>query len=830
MPDGSSSGGSGDHDNNKSYKPWRVIWRQLMATNNTGPIPNRFSAFRLTPFVLACTAGFAPCAAWAQLDTGDAETPPVSANAATPETSDPAGETTAGAPAEAAAPAQTASGNARSNDLAIEEIIVTAQKREQRAMETPLSLTALDSSALADRQITGLDGLAVVSPGIRSGSQNGVNRLFIRGIGLSSFASGADPSSAFYVDGVYVGRPGFQLTSFFDVDRLEVVRGPQGTLYGRNATGGAVNLITRSPTAETTGYLDVTIGNYDLHQTQGALSGALNSSGTLLGRIAFDATNRSGYGEDVVQHHPVNDSNQQSVRGTLEYIASDKVNFKLIGEYHKEDDNNYFTMSSGAYPGQVLAGTQGSNNPANGDIPAGIEVSNSQNAATALPGNTNIREASSLTGTVNVELTDAVSFSSITGWRDSERHNAGNSDNTSAGLGNTFYNEKAEQFSQELQLNYNSDRLDGVLGLFYYHELLDNYVLVPFVQFGPGVDYIQDGTLKIDAYAAFGQATYSVQPDFRVTVGARYNSEKKVSKGAFTPPGAAPILIDDGKTWEAFTPKVGIEYDLAEDTLTYASITRGFKSGTFNTGQNNPAIDPEKITAYEVGLKSRLFDRRLELTSAAFYYDYSDLQVNKVIGLQTLTTNAASARNMGIELAATARLTRQITMDANVTYLKTEFKDFCSVNPSPGSFNEEPACAGQSGVDQTGNPLPGGQDLSGNQLPGAPEWSGGGGIEYATEVGSGGFLKARLDAVYTSLIHFSEFNDKAMSQDAVTKLNSSIRYESSSGNWSLTLWGKNITDEKTYGNKTLGVGLWGYPIYSAIDPPATYGVTFGLRL
>ncbi|WP_421793740.1 TonB-dependent receptor [Hydrocarboniphaga effusa] len=762
-------------------------------------------------------AGFAPSAAWAQLGAPDAGTDPVAVDAPAPEAAAPA------EPAAEAASAPEASAS-KGNDLAVEEIIVTAQKRAQAAMETPLSLTALDSSALADRQVAALEDLATVSPGIRSGSQNGVNRLFIRGIGLSSFASGADPSSAFYADGVYVGRPGFQLTSFFDVDRLEVVRGPQGTLYGRNATGGAVNLITRSPTEEVSGYLDTTLGNYDLHQTQGALSGKLNSSGTLLGRVAFNTLNRGGYGEDIAQHHAVNDANSKSFRGTLEYKASENVNFKLIGEHHEENDNNYFTVSSGAYPGYTLAGTQGSSNPANGSIPAGIEVSNGQDAATALPGDTNIRRASAVTGLATIQLDDNLSLSSITGWRDTDRHNASNSDNTSAGLGNTYYNESAEQFSQELQLGYNDDRWDAVLGLYYYHEKLSNYVLVPFVQFGPDFEYIQSGTMKIDAYAAFGQATYSVRPDLRVTVGARYNSEKKDTEGYFRPPSNDPasnIPIDDGKTWKAFTPKFGVEYDIAEDTLTYASVTRGFKSGTFNVGQANPAIDPEKIWAYEVGFKSRLFDRRVELTGAAFYYDYTDLQVNKIIGLQTLTTNAAAAKNMGVELATTARLTRELTFDANITYLKTEFKDFCSVSPLTPNDPADAACVNEDG---------GGRDLSGNQLPGAPEWAGGAGLEYAFAVSAGGFVKARVDSVFTSRVHFSEFNDNALSQASFGKVNASVRYESEDEKWSIAVWGKNITDEQTYGNKTLGVGLWGYPIYSAIDPPATYGVTFGLRL
>ena len=693
----------------------------------------------------------------------------------------------------------------------LDEIVVTAQKREQRAIDTPLSVTALDAAAMKEHQVQGFEDLQAISPGIQNGEQFGGNRLFIRGIGLTSFASGADPSAAFYVDGVYIGRPSEQLGSFYDVDRVEVLRGPQGALYGRNATAGAVNLITNAPTAEMSGYLDETIGNYDLHRTQGAFSGPLNDSGTLLGRVAFDFLNHSGYGYDYGSNHPINDANRQNARFTLEYKPSDKVDLKVISEFTHEADDDYYVADFGAYPGNTLAGLH-----QNGPIPPGIAVIDSQNVATNLTGLTNKRSGEAVTADLGIDLTDQLHFSSITGWRHFDRHNAENCDGTSAGLGNCAYNEWDRQISQEFALGFHDEHWNVIGGLDYYHEDLQNFVPVPFTQFtnvfGPGVPlYQQDGQMPIDAYAAFAQATYSVVPDFRVTLGGRYSDETRKTTGFFVgiPPVTMPI--DQSKTWSAFTPKVGVEYDVAKDVLWYASATNGFKSGTFDVGQINPPIDPEKIWAYETGLKGEFLDRRLELTTAIFYYKYTNLQVNKIIGLGTLTVNAASAKNKGIEVQMRAKPTSQFTVDGNITVLDATFTQFDSVNP----------------LDTSPNPQP--QNLAGNLLPGASKVTADVGLAYAFPITGGASVTARTDASYASRIYFSEFNDAALSQAAVTRINAQLRYDSASGKWYASLWGKNVTNQLVATAKILTVALWGYPIYGSVAPPATYGAEFGIK-
>ncbi|MFD2578448.1 TonB-dependent receptor domain-containing protein [Novosphingobium colocasiae] len=277
------------------------------------------------------------------------------------------------------------------------------------------------------------------------------------------------------------------------------------------------------------------------------------------------------------------------------------TDIRLIGEYHHENDYNNGTTSFGAYPGYELQGVVGTVDPDGNEL-KGIAVTGGQDTATALVGKTNVREGWAVTLNANFDISDRLHFNSITGFRKWDRYNGSNSDGTSAGLGNTYYNEKSKQFSQELVLNWSAGPLDLVAGTsFFYWERLDNYVLVPFVQFG--TNYIQDGTMDIESFSAYGQATVHVLDSLRLTAGGRYSTETRDSKGTFTFFGVTDV--SGQKTWSDFNPKFGIEFDLNPDTLLYATATNGFKSGTFNVGQVNPAINPEK----DLVLRSRLQDQ-----------------------------------------------------------------------------------------------------------------------------------------------------------------------------------------------------------------------------
>jgi iron complex outermembrane recepter protein len=703
----------------------------------------------------------------------------------------------------------------------LQEVVVTAERRTQTAITTPMSISALNGNQLAARQVDSVQDLQFIAPDVRDGITNGDNRLFIRGIGLNSFQFGADPSVAYYVDDVYVGRPDFQLNSFFDVDRVEVLRGPQGTLFGRNSIGGALRVFSNQPTAKTTGYIDYTIGNYQLNKVQGAVSGSLNRDDTLLGRFAFRIKNHAGYGHDVAQNQDINNDNEQAFRTTVEWIPFDWFNISAIGEYFNERDDNYFNMSFGAYPGYALTGTEGASNPANGGIPAGITVNarNSWNVATDIKGPTNIRREFAGTLLAHVQLSDAWRLESVTGWRWTNESAQSEADDTSAGLGISHRIQRANQTSQEFDLSYSAEPWKAVTGVYYYHEFLNGYLYVPFPQFGPDAVFKNVGTMPIDAYAAFGQVTYSITRKVSLTLGGRYSSERRSSLGAFTGVLKPAVPIDQSKRWSDFTPAGEVEYRFAPQTLAYFSITQGFQSGTFNIGEVNPAINPETLTAYELGLKSRFLHNRVEATGAMFYYDFTNLQVNKIIGIATLTTNAAASIVKGIEGTISALVTNRLRLDGNVGLLRPVFTTFCSINPITSAGIGQPQCPDGQG-----------QNLAGNYLPGAPKVSANAGIEYTEPLRGGSTLMGRVEGNYVSRVYFSEFNYPALSQAGVTKINASLRYDSVSGRWYLTAWGKNVTDRRVITNMTAGPATWGYGIYGALDPPATYGVTFGLKL
>lgn len=725
------------------------------------------------------------------------------------------------------------------------DIIVTAQRREQTALKVPLSLTALDTQALEDRQVSDVKDLQFVAPGIRAGHQQGVTRIFIRGIGLNSFSSGADASIAFYADGVYIGRPTAQASAFFDVERIEVLRGPQAVLYGRNATGGALNVISKSPDRDFGGYANLTIGNYEHFEGEGAVNFPLTENGDLRARISGHVIDRGGYGKDVAQDHDVNNAKAQSLRGQLQYENGNGTDIRLIADYHHENDYNHYTHGFGPYPGYQLQGVVGTEDGF-GNLLQGIALdeSDKQDTATALADKTNKREGIAITLNAKFDLTDDLSLNSITGYRDWDRYNASNSDGTSAGLGNTYYDERSEQISQEFILNWSSGPVDVVAGATYYNEKIRNHVEVPFFQFWSPlgeVYYIQDGKMDIDAFAAYAQVTYAIMPELRVTAGGRWSTEKRDQEGSFTFTSFADT--SKSKRWSDFTPKFGVEFDVGPTSMLYASYTEGFKSGTSNIGQVNPIINPETIKAYEAGFKTRLFDNVLELTGAYFKYKYTDLQVNKVIGIATVTTNAASAKVDGFELAATLRPAPGLRLDGTFNYLKGRFSDFFSTNPlmpagpynvagDPGSgFNDayliwkaanpniDPVFGGDGGIEQ---------NLKGYQLPGAPKYSFTAGAQYDYEFGNGGVLTARGDLSWSSRIHFSEFNEIPLSQKSVTKVNALLRYDSGSF-WNLSIWGKNLTNEYVQSNSLVTIALWGYPRYGAVEPPRTYGATFGVK-
>jgi iron complex outermembrane receptor protein len=711
---------------------------------------------------------------------------------------------------DAAADASAADTTTEESQGGIADIVVTAQKREGRLQDIPIAVSAIGSDEIERRSVLSVSDLPALVPGVSVAQHAGYNRLFIRGIGLTSISNGQDPSVSFQVDGVVIGRPSAQLAAFFDIERIEVLRGPQGTLYGRNATGGSVNLITRRPTRELSGYFDVSYGNYDRLELTGALSGPVTTDGGVRARFAFQRLTRDGYGRNVTLNEDIDDQRSFAMRGTIEADLGENADLAITADYAREDDHNYAFHAFGPYRSDVAMP---------GLATGGTILANSRDVTTEVP-TRNDRTFWGLSATLGVDVSDAVRIQSITGYRDSRRDNYSDPETTSRPIfapTNTF--ESAEQFSQELQFLYDSERVKGVVGLFYYDEDLSARLDLAFPFVGgllgfPNADFEENGTVGIKSYAAFTEWTLEPIDRVRLTAGLRYSKEKRDSVGTFTifnflpPPNGANnvIPIDVDRSWDAFTPKFGIDYRPNDDLMLYASATRGFKSGVLLVGNPNPPVNPETIWAYEAGFKSTLADRRVQFNASAFYYDFTDLQVNKIVGNSIITENAASARTKGFEVEFRAQPVEGISLNADLTYLDAKFQTFVTGHPA--------------------RPELGQIDLSGNRLVNAPKWAANAGAEFDLPVGLPGRLSLRGDMAYSGRVYFTEFNELSTSQKAVATFDLSLLYESDSG-WRASIFAKNIGNEKVVSNKFIAAAATGYAINGGFKAPRTYGVRVG---
>lgn len=737
-------------------------------------------------------------------------------------------------------------------EQADDDIVVTAQKREQSLSDVSLSVSAVGGDQLTNTQTVGIESLQNLVPSISFGNDFNFAKLFIRGIGLSSSLPGVDPSVALHVDGAVVSLAQAQLGSMFDLDRVEVLRGPQGTLYGRNATGGAVNLITAKPTDEIEGYVRLTVGGDDLNLVgEAAVGGPLTDN--IRGRIAFRAVKRDGYGINELTGNDIDNANQFSTRAHLEFLPSESVSILLTGEYHSEDDRSLaIKYREDSFPG-VLTDA----NPANDGLSALGRRTNADGSLAAFASNPrnlrtnfdpiNDRKQWALTGAVTVEASDAVTLKSLTSYRDFEAiffHDFDMSSYVGYPLAQTNALRTSanhwqpvfqKQFSEELQANVDTDNFNGVFGLFYLDEQInvENHIgfdvltnTDPFrVQF--------DGQLDVKTWAAFANLTYNLSDQFAIKAGARYSSEKRrLRNNAGIGTAATGFVLDAlqwdvSKSWDDFSPSLGLEFRPSDELLLYGNWSRGFKSGTAEIGstrklsptQAEPFVDPEKVEAFEIGAK----------------YDGTGFNINLATFFQRLKNghfsltrptpappffvselkNAAQSEAYGAELEFQWRATSALNVAGSVAYLHSEFTRF---------FSKDPLNAALFGPGGAAVPD---SDLSGNRTRMSPKWSLNLNPTYETGLGNGGSLKFGTNFSYRSKQFHTEFNDDRLAQDGYIMLDANILYEAPNGDFTANLWVKNLTNEFVYaGSFSISTSR---AIGGTLMPPRTYGVTLGYK-
>lgn len=689
-----------------------------------------------------------------------------------------------------------------SSGLALDEIIVTSQRRAENLQTVPISVQAFSSEELDRSVIENSYDLQQRVPGLVITSVATLGQPYLRGIGTDIVNVGSDPSVAMFIDGVYLARSVSSIQDFNDIERIEILKGPQGTLYGRNAAGGAISIVTADPSHSLESSFDLLYGNYDKVRARAMGNLPLGERAALRTSVLYSY--REGFTRVLPFDRKIDDEDYWSVRTKLLLEPTDAVSFVLSGEYYEERSsrNSAPKLNGDTFsPARDLFGAQ---------IPSDPRV------ITANRVNRGAVDQARVAGTLQWQLGSVV-LKSISAYTETENRLDLEVDGTDIDFIYDTFDETSQTFTQELQLASSGDRrLEWVLGLYYLNEEADQRLPIGIVPFGALIDY--DTANETDAYAVFGQATYRLLDKLRLTTGARYSREEKSARfdhtitdpfGILTgfPPGIHILTLPEGE-WSAWTPKFGLDYFVTDDAMLYVSATRGFKSGGFNLQGSGEVFDPEYLWNYEGGLKATWLEGRLRTNLAAFFYDYQDLQVNTYTGVATLITNAAEARVRGLEAEIDLLLAKGLRLDLTAALLSAEYEDYVTSNPDA--------------ADQTAL-----VNLAGNRLPRAPKEAASAGIEYTLPDFPHGELMLRGELKYQSHIFFSPYNTPIVEQPGYALFNARVGYVSPSGRWEVSLFGRNLGDKLYRQSQTHDRALFG--TLDSWGPPRTYGIQFGMN-
>jgi iron complex outermembrane receptor protein len=687
-------------------------------------------------------------------------------------------------------------GSGISGSTQVEDLIVTAQKREERLQRVPIAVSAYGTETLERANVDTVADLQNLAPSLQFASLDGAALISIRGIGTTVLGPGEDPGIAVHVDGVYLARPQYHDAALFDIARVEVLRGPQGTVNGRNATGGAINVITQQPTAEPGGYMNAGIGNYNAVATSGAFGGALGSD-RVMGRVAWRTNYHQGYTPNMFEGVDLDEANQQSVRGQLLFLLGDRSELLLSLDTDHMDTSGFANIVVGAIGRGPLPG-----------VAAGGAIGSGRTVMTNGPA---YYRRDIVGGSARLRVNfDNMVLTATAGYRQFKERAGADLDGTSFDYARERHLREQWQISQELNLaSDSSSKLSWLLGLYYLQEEQDSDERYTFPSLG--FNFSLGGTPQGSSYAAYAQGTYAFSDRFDITGGIRYTrDQKKAQEYQRVPEFLSNVSAALSGEWGAATPKVSLNFRPTEDALFYASASRGFRSGGFNIGGlQGQAFNPEFIWSYELGSKQQFFDRRLTVNVALFHSDYTDMQVFQIRALTATVENAASATLKGGEFELVALPAKGIRVDVAGSYIDATFNEFSTVDES------------RSGL--------GLLNLAGNQLARAPKARLNIGVEKRWELANDGDFTVRAEYGWTDQVYYSEFNLPEMSQPAVTILNLRSAYVSPGGRYRFSAYVENLTDEAIISNKLVGAGLLGFGIIEWPAPPRTFGIQLGAK-
>jgi iron complex outermembrane receptor protein len=727
--------------------------------------------------------------------------------------------------------------------LSGEVVTVTAQKRREALKDVPLAVTAISGETVENKGYTRLEDFAFAVPNVQfdqATDQRNI-RLAIRGISSDTRFPGFESAVGVVVDGVYYAGAGGLNGDLFDVAQIEILRGPQGTLYGRNTSAGVVNIVTRQPGEErhirALGELTAEDGELDGYRAFASVSGAIDAESGIFGSLAIARTEGDGYEINAPTGQELNGPDSVDLRGILRYRPDERFDVRLAFDYSWSDRTPIYVESAPLdYRTDVdFVGF-------NKRLTYGVSLS------------------------ADAGLGDGLTLTSISAYRSYKTSEFGDQDLTTAPLGRRGNVESSEQVSQELRLTSPSGgTFEWVAGAFYLHEDYAAHGLYPIdieayydLLFRPAFGGISlrtfyaslmlDGlvcdapapsclktqtadnlwTLETSSLAAFGQLKYNVTDRLALTVGARISSDEKdftLDQDVFV--GLpfigvnfiVPVAFEGSQDETNFSPKLALSYDVTDDVTGYLSASWGYKSGGFFSNIiGNPAIlpflefEPEESINYEAGLKGALFDGRAAFALAAFYIDYENLQVQRNF-IDPLTNlpltgigNAAESTSWGIELEASVRLDDAFTLDGSAGYLDAAFDDYeaCSFNPSTGAV----------------------LDCDGNRLAYAPDWTASLGLTMEQPISGDMLLVGNVEWTYRGDSYFSVLNEDTSFQEGFSLFNAYLGVATADGRYRAVLWARNLTDEyySLFSTATL-TGSGAVP-----GPPFTFGIRLSADL
>lgn len=739
----------------------------------------------------------------------------------------------------ALSPTVMAEGSAKLSNVFLEEVVVTARMREESLQDAPISISAFTGDSLEYRGVSNIGDIASLTSNLTfqnnpsfGGSSNAAS-VYIRGVGQKEFLPTTDPGVGIYVDGVYIARSVGAILDLVDVERVEVLRGPQGTLFGRNTIGGAISLTTKKPHSELAGKVSVTTGTDSRADLKASLN--LPLSDNLYAMASVASFNRDGYvtREDGID---LGDDDTSTGRIALRWEASDSLLVDFSADYTRDRENGpAFTLTGinlgnpvdPNTPPMAVINNVGANVAAgNAAIPCATPDSRTN---IAVPGCYDYRyvqgsgynagtaaafsESDMWSAGLNIawDISDHLILKSFTSVRDLDSEFARDGDHSPMTVSQFYDDYQQEQFSQEFQLLGSGENYDWILGAYYFDEKGQNENLLGFVV----SSFRSGGSFDTESKALFGQATYHFSEALSLTLGLRYTEEDKKFlpdqvilanpfSGTGHPQLDAPFMqvgervlpyVEKEVDVQETTPMINVSYQANASLMIYGTYSEGFKSGGFTqrvfppivagftapAGTSDidliPTFAPEYVNVFELGFKYETDDSRFRVNGAVFYSDYEDLQIQVFTSVAPVTENAASATLKGFEVEAQWVPEGGWVLEAGVGYVKAQYDD---LDEAVTLFSKS------------------------NQFERVPQWNMNASLSKEFPLSHGGNIIARVDWTYQDDIFMDSFNTKEIAQEAYSLVNANIAWLSADLQHRVTLGGTNLTDEQYFATGVAG--------------------------